>query len=125
MPPMVTLRADSGPWDTKLGGTIAPGRYVLSDLAKHGDPPKCLRSVSAVFIFDTNGQVSHGWDEGPDSIRYTGTYKDGEPVEGAASIDVQCPADTSQPATGISFRSIEGGFTITNNDGTVMTFTRQ
>jgi hypothetical protein len=124
MPAVVPLHPDTGPWGTELSGRIAPGTYVLSDLAKHGDPPSCVRLVSAVFSFDPGGHVSHGWDEGGQSIRYTGTYKDG-PVEGTIAIGIECPENAAQAATGLAFRSSEGGFVITNKDGTVMTFTRQ
>src|SRR5690606_13205013 len=77
MPENVTLRTDSGPWDTTMRGKMAPGTYVLTDLAKHGDPPSCSRTLSVIYFFGRDGSFAHGWDEGALSIRYSGTYEDG------------------------------------------------
>jgi hypothetical protein len=64
MPPAVVQHADPGPWDQTMGGSLSPGTYVLTDLAKHGDPPTCSRSAAAICALEANGRVSHGWEEG-------------------------------------------------------------
>lgn len=124
MPAEVTLRPDAGPWDTTMQGTMAPGTYVLTDLAKHGEPPTCSRTLSAIYVFGDDGYFAHGWDEGTHSIRYSGTYEDG-PVDGTVTTRVDCPAVASSDSGGIPFRMTEIGFTVTNNDGTVYTFSRR
>lgn len=124
MPPQVTLRADSGPWDTTMQGEMAPGTYVLTDLAKHGESPSCSRTLSAIYVFGADGRFAHGWDEGGQSIRYSGTYEDG-PVDGTVKTTVECPAGAATGSGGIAFRMTESGFTVTNNDGAVYTFTRR
>lgn len=124
MPAEVTLRPDSGPWDTTMQGTMAPGTYVLTDLAKHGEPPTCSRTLSAIYVFGDDGYFAHGWDEGTHSIRYSGTYQDG-PVDGTVTTRVDCPAVASSDSGGIPFRMTEIGFAVTNNDGTVYTFSRR
>jgi hypothetical protein len=124
MPPPVEQHAASGPWDQILGGKLSPGTYVLTDLAKHGDPTTCARLASAIFVFEPNGRASHGWEERDSSWRISGTYRDG-PVDGTVVIDIDCPVTAEMPFLGIPFRTTDAGFTVTNSDGTVMTFTRR
>jgi len=121
----VTLRFAEDPWDANaIGGSIAPGTYVLTDLIHNDQDSGCARVVAAVLVFGADGTMQYRWDEGGVSTTFTATYSAGSQA-GTVTFTVDCPESLAGTASGIAFQETSTGFTMTYVDGLVHVFTRR